>query len=103
MKRSKILRLKKAGWRVSSAQEFLGLSDHDMELIELKRSLMQMVRETRRTNKITQIALAKLLESSQSRVAKIESASPDVSLDLILKALFAMGVSPKRIGKVISS
>ena len=102
MKKSKKERLERAGWKSGSVQDFLGLSDQEMALIELKRSLIRMIRETRETNKVTQHALAKLLESSQSRVAKMEGASPDVSLDLIVKALFVLGVTPKNIGRFIA-
>lgn len=103
MKKSKKELLAEAGWKSGTVQGFLSLSDEDMALIELKRSLMRMLKETRRANKVTQQALAKMLESSQSRVAKLEAASPDVSLDLIVRALFMLGVTPKRIGKFLTS
>ena len=99
---SKKGRLEKAGWSSGSVQDFLGLSDQEMALIELKRSLVRMIRETRESNRVTQHALAKLLESSQSRVAKMEGASPDVSLDLIVRALFVLGVTPKKMGRFIA-
>ena len=37
--------------------------------------------------------MAKKLNSSQSRVAKLEAASADVSLDLMFRGLFALGGS----------
>ena len=103
MKNTKIKHLKKAGWRVGDVQEFLGLSDQEMLLIEIKRSLVRVIRETRETKKITQQTLAKMLDSSQSRVAKLEAASRDVSLDLIVKALLVLGIKPKDLGRFISS
>ena len=103
MRKSKKERLQKAGWHTGSVKEFLGLTDEDLALIELKRSLSKMIRETREANKVTQHALAKMLESSQSRIAKIEGASPGVSLDLIVRALFALGVTPRTLGKFLLS
>ena len=103
MKKSKKERLEKAGWKVGTVQDFLGLSDEEMALIELKRSLVHMVRQTREAHKMTQQTLAKLLESSQSRIAKIEAASPDISLDLIVRALFVLGVTPKGLGKFLAT
>ena len=41
---------------------------------------------------MSQQALARMIASSQSRIAKLESGGSDVSLDLICRALFAMGV-----------
>jgi DNA-binding XRE family transcriptional regulator len=103
MKRSKIEKLEKAGFKVGTVQEFLGLSDQDMALIELKVRLVEMLKKIRGTNRVTQSELARIIGSSQSRVAKIEAAESDISLDLICRALFAMGVSPNAIGKAISA
>ena len=49
---SKKERLEKTGWKSGSVQDFLGLSDQEMALIELKRSLVRMIRETRESNKV---------------------------------------------------
>jgi DNA-binding XRE family transcriptional regulator len=103
MKQSKRKQLEKAGFKIGTVAEFLRLSSEEMAMIELKVRLFEMFKAVRKQHGITQQQLAKLLGSSQSRVAKIESGSPDVSLDLLCKALFAMGVSRQAIGKMISS
>lgn len=103
MKKRKRELLEKAGWKVGTVQEFLGLSDQEMALIELKRFLANKMKETREANKITQQTLARMIQSSQSRVAKIEAASLDVSLDLLVRALFALGITPKKLGKFLAS
>jgi DNA-binding XRE family transcriptional regulator len=95
--------LQKLSYRVTSTQEFLGLSDQEMELIDLKISLIQKLREVRKRRMLSQQQLARLLGSSQSRVAMLERGAPDVSLDLICRALIAMGVPRKEIGKAIGS
>jgi len=96
-------KLERAGFRVGTVQEFLQLSDEEMALIDLKIRLVVMLKEVRKAEGITQQSLAGLLESSQSRVAKMEAGDPDVSLDLICRALFALGVSRQAIGKMIAS
>jgi transcriptional regulator with XRE-family HTH domain len=88
---------------VTDTQEFLGLSDEEMDLIELKISLIKKLKKTRTAKKLTQQQLAQLLHSSQSRVAMLEQGRPDVSLDLICRALFAMGVRRREIGRTITS
>lgn len=103
MKKRKQKSLEKAGWRVGDAQGFLKLSDGEAALVALKQRLVQLVREKRGLQEITQASLAELLGSSQSRVAKLENGSSDISLDLIMRALLAMGVSNKEIGKAITS
>jgi ribosome-binding protein aMBF1 (putative translation factor) len=102
MNASKKKKLESAGFKVGSVQEFLGLSDDEMALIDLKVRLIRMLRPAREATGITQVELANRIGSSQSRVAKMETASPDVSLDLICKALLALGVTPRGIGRAIA-
>ena len=102
MNASKKRNLESAGFKVGTVQEFLGLSDDEMALIDLKVRLIRMLRPARERTGITQDELASRIGSSQSRVAKMEAASPDVSLDLICKALLALGVSRQGIGKAIA-
>jgi DNA-binding XRE family transcriptional regulator len=83
-------------------QEFLGLSDEEAALIDLKILLIEELKTTRLLKGITQQQLAKLIGSSQSRVAMLEHGRPDVSLDLICRALFAMGIDRRELGKTIS-
>jgi len=95
MNTEKRKRLEAAGWNTTTVQEFLNLDKVDIELIETKLALTKAVREERQRKHITQSALAKRMKTSQSRVAKIEAGDPTVSLDLIFRALFTMGVSRK--------
>ncbi len=102
MKRSKKKKLESAGFKVGSAPEFLGHSDEESALIDLKVRLNCMLRSARQAARLTQSELARRVGSSQSRIAKLEAASPDVSLDLICKALLAMGATRQVIGKAIA-
>jgi predicted transcriptional regulator len=102
MRKAKIERLKKSGYRITDTQEFLGISNEEMAIIDLKLSLIHKLKEARKAAGVTQKQLALLMHSSQSRIAFLEGGSPDVSLELICKALFALGVTRKEIGKTIS-
>src|SRR3954449_1296264 len=101
MKHTKRARLEAHGWRVGSAQEFLGLSAAEAALVETKLRLSRAVRERRAKLSQSQAALSKRLHSSQSRVAKMEAADPTVSVDLLLKALFALGATPRDVATTI--
>ncbi len=68
----------------------------------VKINLIQKLKEVRKIAGITQKQLAQLVNSSQSRIAMLEGSSPDVSLELICKALFALGVSSRELGRAIS-
>jgi DNA-binding XRE family transcriptional regulator len=95
-------RLEAAGWRVGSTQEFLGLSPAEAAYIELKIALGDKLKERRQREQVTQQKLAQLLGSSQSRVAKMEAGDPTVSLDLLLRALFALGATRKDVARAIA-
>ena len=92
------LQIKKE-WEEGSVQDFLGLSDADMALVEIRVLLTKMLRARRTANRITQTKLARDMKTSQSRIAKIENGDPSVSLDLILRALFATGAKPSDVGR----
>jgi transcriptional regulator with XRE-family HTH domain len=49
------------------------------------------VREARTISNLSQKELGKRLKTSQPRIAKIERAAPDVSLDQLIRALVAAG------------
>ncbi len=91
--------LEDAGFVVGNTQEFLGLTDEEMAFVEIKRSLSRKLLEKRRTRKLTQNQAAKILGTSQSRIAKMESADRSVSLDLLTCANLSLGVKSEKIEK----
>jgi DNA-binding transcriptional regulator YiaG len=101
MKSSKRARLEAHGWRVGSAAEFLELTPEEAAFVETKLALSQSLRERRAAEKVSQGELAKRLKSSQSRVAKMEAADPTVSIDLLLRGLFALGAKPRDVAAAI--
>lgn len=84
-------RLETAGFRLGDAGDFLGLTDDERRLVELRLAVSRAVRQARERAGVTQQQLAAKMKSSQSRVAKIEAAEPEVTLDLSIRALFAAG------------
>jgi predicted XRE-type DNA-binding protein len=99
MEKGKQKRLEAKGYKVGSASDFLGLTREEEEYIEMKLTLGETLAQQRKQKNLTQIQLAKLLKSSQSRVAKMESGDPTVSLDLLVKSLLAMGATKESIAK----
>jgi predicted XRE-type DNA-binding protein len=94
--------LEAKGYKVGSVQEFLGLTTEELEYIELKLALSHALAKRRKQSKLTQAQLAKMLKSSQSRVAKMEKGDPSVSVDLLVKSLLAMGADKESIAKAIA-
>lgn len=94
-------KLKARGWKSGTVSEFLGLNAEEAELVEMKLSLSDAIRESRKRRGITQVALAERLDSSQSRVAKLETGAPGVSLDLLVRAALATGSTRAEVGAVL--
>jgi len=93
--------LQGVGFKVGSASEFLGLSEAEARYVDLKAGLSFTMAQRRHELSVTQQTLALQLESSQSRVAKMEAGDQSVSLDLLVRSLFAMGMSPKELADVV--
>jgi DNA-binding transcriptional regulator YiaG len=103
MDKAKQKRLEAAGWTVGSAADFLGLSEEEAAIVELRLRLSDSVRRRRTRLGLSQTTFAKRLGSSQSRVAKMEAADPSVSLDLLLRALLALGATRREIARAIAA
>lgn len=102
MRTRKREKLEAAGWVVGSVKEFLGLSEADAILIEMKLALSRSLRERRQQHGLSQGAFAKRLQSSQSRVAKMEAGDPSVSMDLLVSSLLLLGASATDLAKILS-
>lgn len=102
MDQTKRAALKAAGFRVGDAEDFLELGDAERRLVELRLNMSRKIRDMRQQQQLTQADIARRLKSSQSRVAKIEAAAGDVSLDLMFRSFFSLGgritdlTAPKR-------
>ena len=102
MNKNKQTKLEAKGWKISSATDFLNLSSQEIALIEMKLSLSRSLKERRTKQRLSQEGLAKLIKSSQSRVAKMEAGDSSVSIDLLIKSLLALGASQNDVAKSIA-
>ena len=101
MKSAKKRKLEAAGWQIGNAGQLLGLSKQETELVELRLTLAQALRLRREARHLTQARLAKLIGSSQSRVAKMEAADSTVALDLLFRSLVATGATRRELARII--
>ena len=102
MEPTKRQKLEAAGWKVSTVAEFLDLSLEEMEMIEIRLSLSKSLKQFRKQQELSQQELADNINSSLSQVAKMEAASPSVSIDLLIKSLLSLGATREDIAKAIS-
>jgi ribosome-binding protein aMBF1 (putative translation factor) len=102
MDTSKKRRLEAAGWSVGNASDFLELSPEEASYVELKLNLSETLRQKRDEEGLSQVELARRVGSSQSRVAKMEAGDPTVSVDLLMRTLFAAGATKREIADAIA-
>lgn len=96
-------RLAEKGWVSTSVQDFLDLTPDEMAYIELKLQLSRELKIRRSEKGLTQTALAELIRSSQSRVAKMEKSDETVSVDLLVRSLFALDATVEDIAKALTT
>jgi predicted XRE-type DNA-binding protein len=80
-----------AGWKVADAADFLEMSEEERQLLDIRVALALAIRAQREASKLSQKQLGARLKTSQPRVAKIERAASDVSMDQMVRALTAAG------------
>ncbi|MDD5674054.1 MAG: helix-turn-helix transcriptional regulator [Chitinivibrionales bacterium] len=102
MNKAKRAKLQQYGWKTGDAADFLNLSPEETHYLELKVALAQYLQKKRTHKHLTQASLAKMVHSSQSRVAKMEQSDATVSVDLLVRSLFALGTSRTELARVFS-
>ena len=102
MKMEKQKKLEKAGWKIGSADEFLDLTPEESALVSIRLVLAANLKGRRLRLGLSQVDLARRLGSSQSRVAKMEAAGPDVSVDLLVRGMLATGAKPREVGAAVA-
>jgi predicted XRE-type DNA-binding protein len=97
--------LQALGWKLGDAADFLEMSDEERQLLDARVEFALAIRRQREALHLSQKELGARLKTSQPRVAKIERAASDVSLDQLVRAFTAAGgrivvkpaaVNPKR-------
>lgn len=102
MDKAKRAKLEAAGWAVGTPKEFLNLSTEDEAFIEMKVALAGTLRQRRVDQHLSQVAAAKRLQSSQSRVAKMELADKTVTVDLLIRSILKLGGTREMVAAALS-
>ena len=80
-----------------------GLLPEESGLASLRLSLGEELRRRRLSLRYSQSELARLVDSSEAQIAKLEAAESEVPLCLLFRALFAVGVKLRDVGRVLSA
>ena len=80
-----------------------GLAPEEDGLVSLRVSLGEELRRRRLRLRYSQSELAHLVGSTDAQIAKLEAAESEVPLCLLFRALFAVGVKLRDVGRVLSA
>jgi predicted XRE-type DNA-binding protein len=83
--------LEAAGWQFGDAADFLGMNDAERQVLATRVELALAVRQQREALHLSQKQLGAILKTSQPRIARIERAASDVSMDQLVRAFTAAG------------
>jgi predicted XRE-type DNA-binding protein len=83
--------LEAAGWKFGDAADFLEMSEEERQLLDARVEIALAIRRQREASHLSQKELGRKLKTSQPRIAKIERAATDVSLDQLVRAFAAAG------------
>jgi len=101
MNTEKRKKLEAAGWKFGEAADFLGLTEEERAYVALKLGLARKLAKTRKHQGLTQKSLATKLHTSQPRVAMMEKGDTSVTLDLLIRALLALGTRPRQLAALL--
>ena len=94
--------LEAAGWAAGDAEDFLGLTDEERRLVDLRANLGRTIRAHRERQGLTPQEFARKIKAQTAHVAALE-VGVGVSLEEMFGALFALGggLEDLRTGKPI--
>ena len=79
------------GYRVVDSTDWLGLSNEEAQIVDMRVALAQELERVRKAKGITQAELARRVGTKQSGVARMIN-NPDTStMDNLIKGLIALG------------
>ncbi len=102
MEPTKREKLEAAGFKVTTVAKFLQLTPEEEAIVEIRLALSKSVKKMRQQEQLSQQKLAENINSSQSRVAKMEASDSSVSIDLLIKSLLSLGATREDIATAIS-
>lgn len=83
--------LRDAGFESTTVSEFLDLNETQEAIVETKVHLTALLRQARKDKGWSQAQLAEAMDTRQQVVARIEKGNRSVTLDMLFRALLALG------------
>jgi transcriptional regulator with XRE-family HTH domain len=96
-------RLDGSAWIVGNVADFLQLTEGQATSVDIRAALAEELQLRRNQRGWSQGDVARLMRTNVSRVAKMEQPDCSVSLDQMVNALLAVGVSRSQLATVIAN
>ena len=93
--------LETAGYQVTDAATWLGLSPEDEAIVNMRTNFAMEIERICAAKGITQQALAEKIGTRQSGVARMLNHPAKVTIDSLIRVLLLLGTTPKRIAALI--
>jgi len=95
--------MKRRTWVETEVQEISDLSAADLMIVEFRAALALALQQARARQKLTQEKAAKLIGTSQAQVARMEAGQSSITIDRLIEALTALGVTRATILRALNS
>ena len=93
--------LEAAGYKVTDAAEWLGLSPEEETIVNMRVNFAMEIERVCKERGITQHALAEKIGTRQSGVARMLNNPSKVTIDNLIKTLLVLGTPSRRIAALI--
>jgi predicted XRE-type DNA-binding protein len=93
--------LEAAGFHVTDAAEWLGLSNEEKAIVDMRIKFAMEIERVCKDRGITQKELAERIGTRQSGVARMLNYPARVTLDSLIRTLLTLGATPRRIAALI--
>ena len=93
----KLRKIEAAGYKVTTADEWLGLTPEESQLVNIRLALAEQLEEVRKEKGISQAQLAAKMGTKQSGIARMVNRPETSSMDNLVKGLIALGVPISKI------
>ncbi len=85
------------GYKVTTADEWLGLTPEESQLVDIRLALAEQLEEVRKEKGISQAQLAARMGTKQSGIARMVNRPETSSMDNLVKGLIVLGVPISKI------
>ncbi|MEE8277571.1 MAG: helix-turn-helix transcriptional regulator [Thermoanaerobaculia bacterium] len=96
----KTARIKAMGGRVTTVEEWLDITPEEVAIIDMKIRLGEVLKARRKKKRLSQDRVAKILNTSQGRVSKMEKGQ--ASLEQLAWSLLVLGCSKQELVRAIT-